>query len=260
MSNYRAGYVGQIPTQNTTKSGGVWDLYDQKQQKQANIWPNVSNGLTETIISIAGVGNSQLTFASSQNFSNYANGYFVKAGTATTARSAPKLTVTANSNTVYTGTVANNNTALQNGTFYMSYTNPGDYWDFSYSGVTAGQTLRINPSDPSRVTLTGNLGGTFATKITFTATSGTFRVANSGSVACEIESAVHYWSTSGEIYSVDSANKKIILKTEWTGSTKSWPNDGETIIPNTVSDFAVGDRLYQWTMTSTYSGTNYDIG
>jgi len=264
MANYRAGYVGSTPPQDASKSIGAWNIYEQKERRSAGVWPKVNNGLTDKIVSITGVGNTIIEFESSANFDQYYSGIFVKAGAATTAKFGPRMTCTATANTQYTGTPAQTNTALHNGTFYMNFTNGGDYWDFAYSGVTAGQTLRIQPSNNTGVSLTGNVSptGTItqSTKVTFTSTSGTYRVTLAGSVACAHESAVHYWSTSGEVYSVDATAKKITLKTEWTGSTRSWPVDGETIIPTTVSDFVAGDQFYKFEATNTYPATNYNVG
>lgn len=268
---YEGGIIGPLhgPLNSRDRAYGVWDNTEVKQRRLKNTWPKVNNSATDQIVSVTGIGSSILTFSSAANFDQYSAGQFVKAGTATTVKYGPILTVTNNTGTQYTGTVAANNTNLDQGTFGMGFTNPGDWWDFAYTGVSAGQRLRINPGNNTGVSITGNVSpnGTIPTNcdVTFTSSSGTFRVTLAGSVGCSIESANHFWSVSGEIAEVDATNKQIRLKSVWdrTTATRSQAVDSQSdsFSPSHVSSaFSVGDRLYKWSRSASYSVTSYDIG
>lgn len=269
---YEGGMIGPLhgPQDSRNRAYGVWDSTEVTQRRRRNTWPKVNNSATDEIVSVTGVGSSVLTFASAANFDQYSAGTLVKAGAATTVKYGPVLTVTANANTGYTGTVAANNTALDQGTFGMGFTNPGDWWDFSYSGVTSGDRLRVNPGNNTNVSITGNVSptGVIPTDcdVTFTASSGTFRITLAGSVACGLESANHFWSVSGEIAEVDVANKQIRLKSVWDreNATRSQPvsSESDKFSPTHVSTgvFSTGDKLYKWSRSASFNVTSYDIG
>ena len=269
---YEGGIIGPLhgPLDSRDRAYGVWDSTEVKQRRLKNTWPKVNNGATDEIVSVTGVGSSVLTFASAANFDQYGGGTLVKAGAATTTKYGPILTVTSNSGTVYTGTVAANNTALDQGTFGMGFTNPGDNWTFAYTGVSAGQALRINPGNSTGVSITGQVNptGTIPTdcNVQFTAATGSFTVTLAGSVGCSIESANHFWSVSGEIYSIDAANKQITLKSVWdrTAAARSQAvgSQSDKFSPAHVTSgvFSPGDRLYKWSRSAAFNVTNYDIG
>lgn len=268
---YEGGMIGPLhgPLDSRNRAYGVWDSTEVTQRRRRNTWPKVNNSATDEIVSVTGIGGSILTFASSANFDQYSGNNLVKAGTATTVKYGPILTVTANANTAYTGTVAANNIALDNGTFGMGYTNPGDWWDFAYTGVSGGQRLRINPGNNTNVSISGDVSptGTIATDcdVQFTTATGTFRVTLAGSVACSIESANHFWSVSAEIAEVDATNKQIRLKSVWDRTTaqrsQAQSSESDKFSPaHAATTFSVGDRLYKWTRSASYPVQSYDIG